>query len=56
MTTSRSQAPPIYSASESDADILWATKFFAADPFIFVVQVTESGCRNLVRIPKILEV
>jgi Xaa-Pro aminopeptidase len=26
----------IYSASESDANMLWATRFFAPDPFIFI--------------------
>jgi len=35
MTTSP-QARLIYSASESDANMLWATQFFAPDPFIFV--------------------
>ena len=28
----------IYSASESDANMLWATRFFAPDPFIFIVK------------------
>jgi len=36
MTTSRTQARLIYSASESDANMLWATQFFAPDPFIFI--------------------
>jgi Xaa-Pro aminopeptidase len=35
MTTSP-QARLIYSASESDANMLWATQFFAPDPFIFI--------------------
>src|SRR5262245_1872400 len=26
----------IYSASESDSNMLWATRFFAPDPFIFI--------------------
>jgi Xaa-Pro aminopeptidase len=26
----------IYSASESDANMLWATRFFAPDPFVFI--------------------
>src|SRR5262249_40197930 len=32
----RIDAELIYSASESDANMLWATRFFAPDPFIFV--------------------
>jgi Xaa-Pro aminopeptidase len=28
----------IYSASEGDANMLWATRFFAPDPFIFIQQ------------------
>src|SRR4029434_4831998 len=28
----------IYSASEGDANMLWATRFFAPDPFIFIEQ------------------
>lgn len=28
----------IYSASESDANMLWATRFFAPDPFVFIVK------------------
>src|SRR5437773_811898 len=28
----------IYSASESDANMLWATRFFAPDPFTFVAR------------------
>jgi len=35
MTTSP-QARLIYSASESDANMLEATQFFAPDPFIFI--------------------
>lgn len=34
-TTKRYDAKLIYSASESDANMLWATHFFAPDPFIF---------------------
>ena len=85
MTTSP-QPRLIYSASESDANVLWATQFFAPDPFHSrnhtilktghvvtvepglyypgmggvrledVVLATKTGCKNLVRIPKILEV
>jgi Xaa-Pro aminopeptidase len=36
MTTNRTDARLIYSASESDANMLWATRFFAPDPFIFI--------------------
>ena len=32
----RIDARLIYSASESDANLLWATRFFAPDPFIFI--------------------
>src|SRR3989475_3400404 len=32
----RIDAQLIYSASESDANMLWATRFFAPDPFIFI--------------------
>src|SRR6185369_9781290 len=35
----------IYSASESDANMLWATQFFAPDPFIFI---EKRGRRYLV--------
>jgi Xaa-Pro aminopeptidase len=35
----------IYAASESDADMLWATRFFAPDPFIFI---QKRGKRYLV--------
>lgn len=34
--SSRIDAQLIYSASESDANMLWATRFFAPDPFIFI--------------------
>jgi len=44
MTTSP-QARLIYSASESDANLLWATQFFAPDPFIFI---EKRGKRYLV--------
>src|SRR4051812_40384653 len=45
MTTPRTQARLIYSASESDANMLWATGFFAPDPFIFI---EKNGKRYLV--------
>src|SRR5262245_25456080 len=32
----------IYSASENDANMLWATRFFAPDPFIFIVRRGKS--------------
>jgi len=32
----RIDAQLIYSASETDANMLWATRFFAPDPFIFI--------------------
>src|SRR5215471_17765856 len=32
----KTDARLIYSASESDANMLWATRFFAPDPFIFI--------------------
>src|SRR5262245_8448735 len=35
----------IYSASEGDANMLWATRFFAPDPFIFI---QKRGTRYLV--------
>src|SRR5215510_6475925 len=42
-------APPdaslIFSASETDANMLWATRFFAPDPFIFI---EKRGKRYLV--------
>jgi Xaa-Pro aminopeptidase len=34
--SARIDAELIYSASESDANMLWATRFFAPDPFIFI--------------------
>jgi Xaa-Pro aminopeptidase len=34
--TNRNDARLIYSASEGDANMLWATHFFAPDPFIFI--------------------
>jgi Xaa-Pro aminopeptidase len=34
--SARFDAELIYSASESDANMLWATRFFAPDPFIFI--------------------
>jgi Xaa-Pro aminopeptidase len=43
--TTRSDAQLIYSASESDANMLWATRFFAPDPFIFI---QKRGKRYLV--------
>ena len=36
MPKNRTDARLIYSASESDANMLWATRFFAPDPFIFI--------------------
>ena len=41
----RPRGPLIYSASESDANMLWATRFFAPDPFIFI---EKRGKRYLV--------
>jgi Xaa-Pro aminopeptidase len=41
----RIDARLIYSASESDANMLWATRFFAPDPFIFL---EKRGKRYLV--------
>src|SRR5213596_3354589 len=35
-TPTRIDAQLIYSASETDANMLWATRFFAPDPFIFI--------------------
>jgi Xaa-Pro aminopeptidase len=43
--TTRFDAQLIYSASESDANMLWATRFFAPDPFIFI---QKRGKRYLV--------
>jgi len=34
--STRTDARLIYSASDSDANMLWATRFFAPDPFIFI--------------------
>jgi Xaa-Pro aminopeptidase len=34
--SARIDAQLVYSASESDANMLWATRFFAPDPFIFI--------------------
>src|SRR2546422_3725725 len=42
---SQIDAQLIYSASETDANILWATGFFAPDPFIFI---KKRGKRYLV--------
>src|SRR5262245_59818107 len=41
----RTTARLMYSASESDANMLWATRFFAPDPFIFI---EKRGKRYLV--------
>lgn len=43
--SNRIDARLIYSASESDANMLWATRFFAPDPFIFI---EKRGRRYLV--------
>src|SRR5947207_15911451 len=43
--STRIDARLIYSASDSDANMLWATRFFAPDPFIFVA---KRGKRYLV--------
>src|SRR5215831_18517724 len=43
--STRTDARIIYSASESDANMLWATRFFAPDPFIFIA---KRGKRYLV--------
>src|SRR5580765_2188057 len=32
----RIDARLIYSASDNDANMLWATRFFAPDPFVFI--------------------
>jgi len=45
MATRPPQARLIYSASETDANMLWATRFFAPDPFIFI---EKRGRRYLV--------
>ncbi len=44
-TTNRYDARLIYSASDGDANMLWATRFFAPDPFIFI---QKRGKRYLV--------
>ncbi|PYS10142.1 MAG: aminopeptidase P family protein [Acidobacteria bacterium] len=38
----RIDAQLIYSASDTDANMLWATRFFAPDPFIFVKKRTKT--------------
>ena len=43
--SNRCDARLIYSASEGDANMLWATRFFAPDPFIFI---QKRGKRYLV--------
>ena len=43
--TNQYDARLIYSASEGDANMLWATRFFAPDPFIFI---QKRGKRYLV--------
>src|SRR5437764_7544005 len=43
--SARIDARLIYSASESDANMLWAARFFAPDPFIFIL---KRGRRYLV--------
>src|SRR5437870_2547709 len=43
--SARIDAQLIYSASETDANMLWATRFFAPDPFIFIL---KRGRRYLV--------
>src|SRR6185436_7876199 len=45
MPMNRTDARLIYSASDTDANMLWATRFFAPDPFIFIV---KRGKRYLV--------
>src|SRR3989442_2109910 len=45
MPTARTHARLIYSASESDANMLWATPFLAPDPFVFI---EKHGRRYLV--------
>ena len=45
MSKSKSQTKLIVAASEYDADMLYATRFFAPDPFIFLEQ---NGKRTLV--------
>ena len=41
-TSDKIDAQLIYSASESDANMLWATRFFAPDPFIFILKGGKS--------------
>jgi Xaa-Pro aminopeptidase len=36
--STRTKARLIYSASETDADMLWATRFFAPDPYLFIAK------------------
>src|SRR5258706_11857701 len=43
--TKRYDARLIYSASDTDSNMLWATRFFAPDPFIFI---QKRGKRYLV--------
>src|SRR5437016_12797654 len=43
--TNQYDARLIYSASDGDANMLWATRFFAPDPFIFI---QKRGKRYLV--------
>jgi Xaa-Pro aminopeptidase len=43
--STRTAARLIYSASDTDANMLWATRFFAPDPFIFI---QNRGARYLV--------
>src|SRR5439155_1088649 len=45
MRNNSHDAQLIYSASEGDANMLWATRFFAPDPFIFI---QKRGKRYLV--------
>ena len=45
MSKSKSQTKLIVAASEYDADMLYATRFFAPDPFIFL---ERNGKRTLV--------
>src|ERR1041385_1091080 len=45
MKNSKSRTRLIVAASENDADMLYATRFFAPDPFIFL---EENGKRTLV--------
>src|SRR5262245_11102994 len=42
MTIKGTTARLMYSASESDANMLWATRFFAPDPFIFIARRGKS--------------